>query len=161
VTLPAAERLDLTDLVHRYAARVDDRDPAGVAALFTHDGVLASPRPPRDLDPVDEATGAVEIAAALQQLSGTAVTQHAVVGLVLDAEDAEDAGGASGRVACIAHHVLPDGTDLVWHLTYRDRYRRTAAGWRFVRRALHVDVVERRHVTTARGLVAETAGPSR
>ena len=158
MTLLVADRLDLTDLVHRYAARVDDRDPTGVAALFTDDGVLASPRPPRHLDPVLEATGAAEIAAALEQLSGMAVTQHAIVGLVLDADDA---GVASGRVACIAHHVLPDGTDLVWHVTYRDRYRRTDADWRFVRRALHVDVVERRQVATARGLVTEGAGPSR
>lgn len=148
MTLAPADCLDLMDLVHRYAARVDDRDAAGVAALFTADGVLASPRPPRDLDPVHEAVGPSAIETAMGQLSAMAVTQHAVVGVVLDAEDAD----VSGRVACIAHHVLPDGTGLVWHLTYRDRYRRTDAGWRFARRDLHVDVVERRPVVAARGL---------
>lgn len=147
--LSVADRLDLTDLAHRYAAAVDDRDAAGVAALFTDDGVLASPRPPRSLDPVDEATGPEAIAAAMGQLAAMAATQHAVVGLVLDGDGADH---ASGRVACIAHHVLPDATSLVWHVTYRDRYRRTGAGWRFARRDLHVDVVEQRPVATARGL---------
>lgn len=149
MTLYLEDRIDLTDLSHRYAAAVDDRDGAAVAALFTEDGVLASPRPPRQLDPVDEAVGHDGIVAALEQLAGVAVTQHAVVGVVLTAEGAD---AASGRVACIAHHVLPDRTHLVWHLTYRDRYRRTDTGWRIARRELHVEVVEQRPLAAARGL---------
>lgn len=153
--LGPTDRLDLADLVHRYAAAVDERDPGAVAALFTADGVLASPRPPRHLDPVEEAAGPVAIEAAMGRLTGLVLTRHAVVGVVLTADPAggsHGADGATGRVACTAHHVLPDGTDLVWHLTYRDRYRRTGAGWRFARRDLHVDVVEKRAVAAARGL---------
>lgn len=148
MTLAVADRLELTDLSHRYAAAVDERDASGVAALFTDDGVLTSPRPPHQLDPVEEAIGAAAITAALAPLTEIVVTQHAVVGLVLD----EDAHGASGRVACVAHHVMADGTDLVWHLVYLDRYRRTEAGWRFSRRALRLDIVEQRPVAIARGL---------
>lgn len=164
--LRPTDRLDLADLVHRYAAAVDERDPAAVAALFTPDGVLASPRPPRHLDPHEEATGPAAIEAAMGALSGLVLTRHAVVGVVLtaappdgaDGADAADrADAATGRVACTAHHLLPDGTDLVWHLTYRDRYRRTGAGWRFTRRDLHVDVVEKRAVVAARGLQGGTA----
>jgi hypothetical protein len=155
VTLHVADRLDLADLVHRYAAGVDERDTAGVAGLFVEDGVLASPWPPRHLDPVAEAVGQAAIETALGQLSGMAVTQHAVVGFVVDADGPE---AALGRVACIAHHVLPGGSDLVWHLTYRDRYRRTPVGWRFARRDLHVDVVEEHPVTAARNL---DRGPDR
>lgn len=147
--LSADDRLDLTDLAHRYAAAVDDRDPARVAALFTEDGVLASPRPPRHLDPTDEAVGHDGIAQAMSRLAGLVLTQHAVVGTVHDADGPDS---ASGRVTCIAHHVLPDATSLVWHLTYRDRYRRTPEGWRFARRDLHVDIVEQRPVVAARGL---------
>ena len=147
--LQLADRLDLADLVHRYAAAADERDAAGVALLFTDDGVLASPRPPRRLGPVDEAVGRAEIEAVIDRLSGVAVTQHAVVGQVHTATGVDE---ATGRVACIAHHVLADGTNLVWHLTYRDRYRRLPEGWRFSRRALSVDVVEQRPVVAATGL---------
>jgi hypothetical protein len=62
---------------------------------------------------------------------------------------------ARGEVQCVAHHlsaaadqttaVGPAGTvatDVVWFIRYRDDYRRTEAGWRFVRRELHLQWVE-------------------
>ncbi len=36
----------------------------------------------------------------------------------------------------------PAGTDTVWYIRYRDRYRRSGPGWRFVRRELHLQWVE-------------------
>ena len=152
MSLAPVDQLALVDLVHRYAAAVDDQDPRGAAALFTTDGVLATPRPPKHLDPVDEVVGAVMIESTMRQLSGTTATQHAVVGVVLDAHGSDS---AAGRIACMAHHVLLDGRDLVWHLTYRDRYQRTEAGWRFGSRHLHVEFVEQRPVISARGLSGE------
>jgi hypothetical protein len=49
---------------------------------------------------------------------------------------------AHGETYCIASHVLDqDGraTKLDWGIRYQDRCRRTADGWRFVRRELLVD----------------------
>jgi hypothetical protein len=48
--------------------------------------------------------------------------------------------------------VLPGDpvTDLVWHLRYLDDYVETADGWRFARREVHVDLVERRPLEAAR-----------
>jgi hypothetical protein len=72
-----------------------------------------------------------------------------------------DVGGdrAGGEVQCVAHHVSAvggpgpvdgagparparAGTDTVWFIRYRDRYRRSGPTWRFVRRELHLQWVE-------------------
>jgi ketosteroid isomerase-like protein len=150
-SLTDADRSALTDLVHRYAAGVDDRDLSAVAALFCPDGVLVVPD-----DPVGSASATVHVGResvelALGQVRALRATIHAVVGIVLDAGTGQDE--ASGRVACIAHHVVArhDGArDQTWHLVYRDQYRRTSAGWRIASRELRVQFVERRPVTLAR-----------
>lgn len=150
--LSVEDRLDLLDLVHRYAAYVDERDGARAADLFTEDGVLASPAPPASLDPVVEAVGRDRLAAAFGQLADLPVTVHAVTGVVLDPVGAD---AARGRVTVSAHHVSEragEPTDLVWHVRYLDDYRRTPVGWRFRRRELHLDVVESRRVARARGV---------
>lgn len=151
MSLRTEDRLALLDLVHRYAALVDDRDPAGAAALFTDDGVLARADPPRQLGPVHEEVGPTAIEAALGALRDVPLTVHEVVGTVLD--PGPDPDIARGRVACAAHHLLPGergSTDLVWHLRYLDTYRRTPAGWRIQRRELHIDLIETRPVRRAR-----------
>jgi hypothetical protein len=134
------------DLAHRYAAAVDDRDFAAVAALFAPDAVLVTPRPPKVLDPVDEHVGPEGVLAAMGALAGVPRTFHAVVGAVYD--------GTCGRIACEAHHLTQaeDGavTDHVWLVRYLDDYVETSEGWRFARREVHVDAVETRGATTAR-----------
>lgn len=135
----------MRELAHRYAAAVDDRDFAAVAALFALDGVLALPRPPKHLDPIIEHVGPAGVLDGLKALEGVPRTFHALVGEVYD--------GTRGRIACIAHHLLErDGmiTDYVWHLRYLDDYVETAQGWRFARRDVHVDIVESRVVDRAR-----------
>ena len=136
----------MRDLAHRYAALVDDRDFASVAALFAPDGVLVTARPPKVLDPVDEHVGPEGVLAAMSALAGVPRTFHAVVGAVYD--------GTCGRIACEAHHLVPgdDGvvTDHVWLVRYLDGYVETDEGWRFARREVHVDAVETRTVQTAR-----------
>jgi len=150
-SLTDADRGALTDLVHRYAAGVDDRDLSAVAGLFCPDGVLVVPD-----DPVGSASSSVHagresVESALQQVLALRATVHAVVGIVLEAGPGHDQ--ATGRVACIAHHVFArhDGARAeTWHVVYRDQYRRTSAGWRIARRELQVRFVERRTVTLAR-----------
>jgi ketosteroid isomerase-like protein len=139
-----ADRVELLDLVHRYAAEVDARNLDAVAALFTPDGVLVTPDPPKVLDPVHEARGREAITAQLHSLDAIPRTFHAVVGSVFE-------DNSTGRVACVAHHLLPDGkTDLVWHVRYADSYQRTDDGWRIASRRLHIDVIETRAVARTR-----------
>lgn len=136
-------RAELSDLVHRYAALVDDRDFASAAGLFTEDGVLVRPDPPDVLDPVEELCGRAAIELGLRALEGVALTVHAIVGEVYD--------GATGRIVCVAHHLLDGRTDLVWHLRYRDTYTPEQDRWRIARRELSIDLIETRVVKRARG----------
>lgn len=150
MSLGVEDRLALTDLVHRYAARVDDLDEAGVAALFTEDGVLISPDPPRRLEPVVEHAGRAAVERAMAPLHTLDATLHSIVGVVLDAGEHPDT--ATGRIACLAHHVSRRDDvprDIVWAVTYRDTYTRTADGWRFARRAASATWVEVRPLKVA------------
>lgn len=137
-TLSDVDRRELTDLAHRYAAGVDDRRLSDVAALFCPDGVLVTPGG-RSTPPAHH-TGREAVLAALSQVERIPVTFHAVVGTTLDPVSSDE---AAGRVACVAHHVTAGGPDEgdrdeVWHVVYRDHYRRTPEGWRFARRELQL-----------------------
>jgi hypothetical protein len=128
---------ELSQLVHRYAARVDDG--LGVGELFTPEGVLVVPDPPDVLDPVVEHVGRDAIQAAT---TGLPRTFHAIVGEVYD--------GDRGRIACVAHHVIGPTTDLVWHLRYADTYAQVDGRWLIARRELSLDLVETRVLKRAR-----------
>jgi hypothetical protein len=152
VTLSADDRAALTDLVHRYAARVDDRQFNSVAELFTEHAELLLPDPPAILEPVTTHRGHDAIGEALAAVAATLRTQHAIVGEVYDAGPRP--GSALGRIACIAHHWVRHDEqirDVIWHLRYADEYQRTAdAGWRICRRALTIDAIDTRSVRQVR-----------
>ena len=137
----------LQDLVHRYAAYVDERDWAAATALFTEDGVLVTP------EPVERHEGHAEIRQAFAALERVLLTCHEVGAVVLEHDGASDT--ATGRVSCAAHHVTRSGEALrstVWHLHYVDEYRRTGATWLIAGRELVLDLVETRSVDRARGV---------
>ncbi len=151
MTLRVADRLALSDLVHLYAAGVDDRRFDDVLALFTESAELRLPDPPRSLEPVHHHHGRDGVRAALGQLTGVDRTVHAIVGEVY-APGPED-GYALGRITGVAHHFSAGGdqlTDLVWHLRYDDEYLLTPAGWRIHGRALIINAVETRPVRRLR-----------
>ena len=145
MTLTASDRLALTDLVHLYAAAVDDRRIHDVVELFTDTAELRLPDPPDALDPVRIHRGRDGIGTAMAALAAIDRTEHAIVGEVYASGQEPDY--ALGRVTCIAHHWtrhLDGVTDLVWHLRYDDEYFRTAAGWRIHGRALTINAIETR-----------------
>jgi ketosteroid isomerase-like protein len=145
-----SDRAALSDLVHRYAAFVDDREFDSVATLFTDDAELVVADPPTALTPVRAHRGRSAIAAAVAAVARLTRTEHAIVGEVYDEGGRPDI--ARGRVTAIAHHWSQrygdDGgtaiTDVVWHLRYDDEYQLTGAGWRINRRALTVNAIETR-----------------
>jgi len=137
-----ADRLDISDLVHRYAQAVDRVDPEGVAALFCDDGEFvvfdtpgsATPRPPRQ--------GRADIATAIAFVRRYRATSHCIGNHV-----AEIVGDdATGETRCVAHHVIPGDPArlLVWHLRYRDQFTRRDGPWLIRRRELHLDFTEER-----------------
>jgi hypothetical protein len=145
------ERFALADLVHRYAAEVDDRRLDAAAALFAEHAVLVVPDPPANLEPVVEHAGRGAIRAAIGAVESVARTQHEIVGEVFELGD--DHRTARGRIACVAHHWTSAGsdiTDVVWHLRYDDTYRRTDDSWVFLRRALTINAIETRPVRRLR-----------
>ncbi|QEM46696.1 nuclear transport factor 2 family protein [Mycolicibacterium grossiae] len=171
MTLGVADRLALADLVHLYAAAVDDRRFDDVAQLFTDGAELHLPHPPRALEPVRVVHGRSGVREALDALAGVHRTEHALVGEVYVA--APDPGYALGRVTCVAHHwtrrdAAADGPvgapvdvpigapidDVVWHLRYDDEYLRTPQGWRIHGRAVTINAIERRPVSRLRAVPA-------
>jgi hypothetical protein len=149
--LGATDRVALTDLVHRYAAGVDDRQFDSVTALFTDTAELMLPEPPAALDPVHRHCGHAAIRTAIAAVAATIRTEHAIVGEVFDAGLQPDS--ARGRIACVAHHWSQYGdqlTDVVWHLRCDDEYRRTDAGWRIAHRVLTINAIETRPVRRLR-----------
>jgi 3-phenylpropionate/cinnamic acid dioxygenase small subunit len=156
MTLSVDDRTALSDLVHRYAANVDDRQFDSAAKLFTAMAELAVPEPPDALEPIHSHRGREAIAAAVAAVTAVTRTEHAIVGEVYD--EAARSGTARGRVACIAHHWSRRGdevVDAVWHLRYDDDYELTDAGWRISRRALTINAIETR---PARRLLPRDAG---
>ena len=139
------ERAALSDLVHRYAAGVDDRQFEAVMRLFTASAELVVPEPPAALEPIHSHRGQQAIAVAVAAVTRTTRTEHAIVGEIYD--DDPPRGVARGRIACIAHHWTPRAeelTDVVWHLRYDDEYDLTDSGWRISRRALTINAIETR-----------------
>lgn len=144
------DRLELRDLVDRYATTVDRGRPDETATLFTEDGQLRIFERGKP-DPVRERVGRRAIADAMKGLGRYDVTLH-VIGnhtAVIDGDT------ATGETYCLAHHVRdvegPDDTtvpyDYVMHIRYLDRYRRTGEGWRIELRELQVELTEDRPVT--------------
>ncbi|WP_374021333.1 nuclear transport factor 2 family protein [Mycobacterium sp. HNNTM2301] len=144
MTLSADDRSALSDLVHRYAALVDEHQFGSIAALFADTAVLEVPEPPKALQPIHPHRGRDAITAAVASVAAVVRTEHAIIGEVYD--EAVRPGTARGRVACIAHHWDQRGdeiVDVVWHLRYDDEYARTDR-WRISRRALTINAIETR-----------------
>ena len=155
VRIAVADRLALADLVHLYAAVVDDRRFEDAVELFTDTAELLLPDPPRELEPVRKHSGRAGVRNAMAALAGVERTEHAIVGEVYAATPEPDY--ALGRITCVAHHwSRRDGevTDLVWHLRYDDEYLRTPSGWRIHGRALVINAIESRPVRRLRAAQA-------
>lgn len=150
MAVSAADRASLSDLVHRYAAAVDDRQFDSVARLFTATAELVVPEPGGGLRPVHSHGGQPAIAAAVGAVAQTLRTEHAIVGEVYEVfDDGSRPATARGRIACVAHHWTERNgelVDVVWHLRYDDEYETTDAGWRIGRRALTINAIETRPI---------------
>jgi hypothetical protein len=151
MTLSGPDRAALADLVHRYAAGVDDRRFDAVAELFTADAELTLPEPPATLEPVHQHRGRAAVRDAVAAVGATIRTQHAIVGEVYDA--GPQPGTARGRIAAVAHHWVQHEDqvrDVTWHLRYDDEYQRVGTEWRISSRVLTIDAIDNRQVRQVR-----------
>lgn len=132
-----ADRLAITELVNRYAQRVDHHDAAGVAELFCEKAALYIYGRAGSDDPTALHTGRGAIEAAIEAMTYTA-TCH-LIGNHVATLAGDD---ATGETRCVAHHISrEDGSlrDRVWYLRYYDRFRREDGTWRIAERVLRVD----------------------
>jgi hypothetical protein len=145
VSFSVADRLALTDLVHRYAGAIDDRDFPTALGLFTDGAELVLPEPPDVLTPVRHHRGHDEVGVALAAATTVDRTLHSFDSEVYTPGSNPDV--AQGRIAATAHHWSrrDDGiADLMWYFRYDDEYVRSEGGWLISRRALTIDAIETR-----------------
>lgn len=132
--LSAEDRWALRDLSAEYARLIDQRSFDEVGQLFTEHGVLATAR--------GERIGRQQIVEAMTGLLRWEATFHLVGQTSFTAASGSDTS-AQGEVACIAHHWSDSTSDKTrvdhqMYIRYQDRYAKTADGWRFANRTLHV-----------------------
>jgi len=136
----ALDRWALRDLVEAYAIAADERDAVAFAGVFTVEGELH--------------TGARtlighEALAAIPALLGQLYER--TLHFVGNHRATVRADEAEGLTYCLAHHLAchdsgDDGNDTLMLIRYRDRYQRTAQGWRIARRDVEIDWQERRPI---------------
>ena len=119
-------------LACQYAEAVDGGDGAALAALFTEDGALESPR--------GRLTGSAALAGVP---AGVRERYRKTFHAVLNQVATVDGDRATAMTYGIARHLLdaPAGNSFCYEMTirYADTLVRSPAGWRFQQRVLHVD----------------------
>ena len=143
------DRLEIRELVDRYARAADRVDGPGAAALFTPDGALRIFERGTEA-PVRERLGREAIATAFAGLSRYDVMLHVVANHLAEI----DGDAATGETYCLAHHVRTVGegaeahlSDYVMAIRYLDTYSRTDEGWRIAQRHLQLEFTEERPVS--------------
>ncbi len=125
-----ADRVELNDLVVRYANAIDTRNFERLDTVFTADAYIDY----RAMGGIDGPYLTVKawLPQALQSFPG-------YMHMVGNAEFDIQGDRATGRVACFNPRVVPQpdgGTDTMFlGLWYLDEYVRTANGWRMSRRS--------------------------
>jgi ketosteroid isomerase-like protein len=137
-----ADDAEIRALGDRYAAAVDERDVAGLLAIFAPDATLAR-RPGDDGEPGFELTGHDALSGIIRRL----IRDYRGTSHVLGERHYDiDGATAAGEIHCTAHHLREEpGGDLidrVLHLRYRDTYARVDGTWWITRRELLVDRTE-------------------
>jgi 3-phenylpropionate/cinnamic acid dioxygenase small subunit len=126
------DRLEINDLLIRYAVSLDSRDWAQLATCFTEDAVAEYGELAGRNDGRDEI-----VATCRHALEGLDASQH-IVGNFVIATDG-DAGTASCYLHAQHYLVSANGTNtFVVGGTYHDRLIRSPEGWRIAHRRLEV-----------------------
>ena len=150
-------RAVITNLVYRYAERIDLGDFEGVAELFRHAEVTA--------DGNDSVYRGYEDVLGMYTSStrryenGTPLTKHVTTNLIIEVD--EDADRATGRSYFTVMQAVPGALALqpVISGRYHDSFERVDGSWRFSRRRMIVDLVGDLSRHLLYDLPDRTAGP--
>lgn len=124
-----ADRLEILELLHRYAAAVDDRDWDAYRAVFTPDARLDFTSAGGPVGTPDEL-----IAWLTDALAPWEMSQHLVTNAIVSVDGDE----ATSRAYLYNPMRAADGAMMFVGGSYTDRLRRQADGWRFVERTFHM-----------------------
>lgn len=140
---------ELRSLASRYAAAVDRRDRELLLSVFHVDATLTVVRHHADGTDARPAQmrGHAEIGRVVDRLGAYTHTFH----FLGQCDYVRDDAGASGEVACVAHHRWTDDVerDHVMYIRYGDEYLPGDDGcWRIASRTVAVDWSETRVIDT-------------
>ncbi|MCD4524250.1 nuclear transport factor 2 family protein [Nocardioides sp. cx-173] len=131
---------DLTDLQYAYGYALDDRDADALGAVFDPDYAyrIFAPGAAEPLARISEHDAFARMIRMMTERYTR--TMHAMSN-PLNAVDPSAPERATGRVYCVAHHVIADeepARTFVVYVRYDDEFRRgTDAVWRILRRDVH------------------------
>jgi hypothetical protein len=133
-----ADRLELRDLVQKYAHAVDRRDAELLDALFVDDAELLVFDDPTAEEPSRTLRGREELARITRSVAHYVATTHLIGNHLVEL------GGdtATGETYCLASHLYDHEGERrrdVWSIRYEDRYVRHDGRWCFAQRRLIVD----------------------
>ena len=150
-----SDKLEITEVLYRYAHALDSRDRKLLREVFVEDALFEIGAGVGDFKGV-EAIGDV----VTEFLGGLESSQHIISNPVIEL----DGDRATSRCYLHAQHYLPDqrtgGNTLEIGGTYHDRLVRTAQGWRIEHRHLEVtwsegnfgiQIESRQRATAAKG----------
>jgi ketosteroid isomerase-like protein len=125
MSISVEDHVAIQRLMYRYARCADRKDYAGFAEVFCEDAVF------------DYSGRLVTPCSAIQEmmhaLDNYSCTQHQVHNTLYEVEG----DSAEGETYCLASHLFDDAgitRKIDMAITYRDRLRRTPAGWRIANR---------------------------
>lgn len=122
---------ELHDLYARYAAAIDEGRYEEWVALFTKDGVFASPRFGRHAG----RDGLRRFTAVYKESLGGARVRHMISNVLVEI----DGDRASGSCALSYFHTQGGKSELAALGGYRDRMRKVDGRWRFESRQVVLD----------------------
>jgi len=128
------------DLVMRFAACNDNRNPQGLGALFVDDGVIVRPNG-------EVLTGPTSIAAGYAHRPADTMTRHLCGNVMIDVTSAATASGTSTVLLWSASTATPAESfgrraaarQVIG--TFEDSFVKTAQGWRIAKRQARFDLV--------------------
>ena len=129
----------IENLMYTYAERIDAGNLEGVAELFTHGRIVASPEAPVETEVAgrDEVLGMYQGSTRLYPC-GTPRTKHVTTNAIIDADD--DAGTGSARSYYTVFQQLDDfPLQPIITGRYHDTFQRIDGQWWFDTRIMLVD----------------------
>jgi ketosteroid isomerase-like protein len=144
LTMEAADRLAIRELIEAYAHCADRRDAKGQMALFTTDTHFVVYMNANDPKPSQELHSREALAPVFAGLNQYAATMHFVGQSTILSRSGDR---ATGEAYCVAHHLTVEEEKrriMVAYLRYLDAFAKIDGTWLFAERLLYVDWLEER-----------------